>query len=186
MNILIISSTPKSEGLCASLVEAATKAARAAANVRVLHLRDYNLGVCKMCGDGWGACSSEHQCTYGADGLNELQAAVAKADALVLISPVYWGEVSESMKTFLDRLRRCEASRRFEGGKTTLTEKQVILVASPGGSGNGMLTTLEQLERAVRHMDGHVFDYIGVNRWNKTYKTAALQAAIAAMAAEHK
>ncbi len=179
MNILIISGTPKPDGLCSSLVETAKKAAH---NTTVITLSEYDLSACRMCGDGWGICRSEHRCAYGDDGFDSLHEAVKNADAYVLITPVYWSEVSEAMKCFLDRLRRCEAIKQFGGSECAMTGKKCILVASPGGSGNGLLSALEQLDRAVRHMGAQVFDYIGVNRWNQTYKREALKQAVEAMA----
>jgi multimeric flavodoxin WrbA len=32
------------------------------------------------------------------------------ADAYILVSPVYWGDLSETAKAFMDRVRRCEAA----------------------------------------------------------------------------
>ena len=97
-----------------------------------------------------------------------MQKAVKNADLLCIISPVYWGETSECLKNFLDKLRRCEF-----GDKGALSGKQVLLVASPGGSGNGALTCLEQFDRFCRHTGAVIFDYIGINRWNSDYKGVA-------------
>jgi len=74
-----------------------------------------------------------------------------------------------------------------------------ILIASPGGSGNGMLTCLEQLDRFCRHTGAVILDYIGnlhraktlsglakvplwINRWNNDYKKKAVFEAAKAMA----
>ncbi len=164
-----------------SLVKAAEASAKGIADTEVISLHQHRLKLCQLCGEGWGICRSEHVCQFGDDGFNEIRDAVEKADVLVFVSPVYWGEVSEEMKTFIDRLRRCEASKLFEQKPSALTNKKCILVASAGGSGNGILTTLEQMERAVRHMGGVAHDYFGVNRWNKDYKTAALKEAVRAV-----
>lgn len=186
MNTLILSGTPKSEGLCVSLVEAAASAAReASAHCDVEALSSYKLGVCAMCNDGWGTCNKEHACAYGDDGFSALQKKMAGADCVIFITPVYWGEVSEAMKGFIDRLRRCEATKRFQGHTPSLDGKRCLLVASAGGSGNGILTALEQMERAVRHMNGTVHDYIGVNRWNQEYKREALREAVKGMMVCH-
>ena len=98
---------------------------------------------------------------------------------LCLVTPVYWGEMAEGLKSFLDRLRRCEHMAK-EGG--ALAGKQALLVASPGGSGNGALTCLEQMDRFCRHTGAVIFDYIGVNRWNQDYKRESAYAAAKAMA----
>jgi multimeric flavodoxin WrbA len=105
-----------------------------------------------------------------------------QADGYILVTPVYWGEMSESAKAFTDRLRRCEASR--EAGKSILFKKPVIAVAAAGGSGGGMITCLLSMERWIQHVQGRVFDLIPVNRWSRRYKLAAIRAAGRAMASE--
>jgi multimeric flavodoxin WrbA len=179
MKVVVLSGTPKSEGLSASCVTAATTGVeKAGASVVVIDLCKTSIERCKVCGDGWGICRNEHVCAYGEDGFNEVSKEIAEADALVIQTPVYWGETSEVLKSFLDRFRRCEALKE----NTALTGKEVLLIAAPGGSGNGLLTCLGQMERAVQHMRGHVFDYIGVNRWNQEYKLKAIEAAAEALA----
>ena len=50
------------------------------------------------------------------DDFQALHQRLIKADACVLVTPVYWGEMSESAKAFTDRLRRCEGTRGTESG----------------------------------------------------------------------
>jgi multimeric flavodoxin WrbA len=143
---------------------------------------------CHVCGEGWGSCREQHRCAFGGDGFNEAQEAVGKADLLCFITPVYWGEMAEGIKCFFDRLRRCEATKRFGGREadSIFAGKQTLLAASPGGSGNGALSCLEQMDRFCRHTGALIFDYIGINRWNRDYKTAAAYAAARAMAEGRK
>jgi multimeric flavodoxin WrbA len=176
LNYLIISGNPKRDGLCYSVSEEARRGALdGGAEVEVLTLE--KLDRCHVCGNGWGTCREEHTCVFGDDGFNAAQGKVWKADAFCFITPVYWGEMAESLKCFFDRLRRCEfgQSRAFSG-------KPVLLVASPGGTGNGMLTCLEQMDRFSRHTGAIIFDYIGINRWNSDYKRRAVYEAVKAMA----
>ena len=179
MKVVVLSGTPKHEGLSVSCVSAAvTGLEKAGASATVINLCETSIGRCKVCGDGWGICREEHICAYGDDGFAEVAMKVSAADALVIQTPVYWGETSEALKAFLDRYRRCEALKE----NTALTGKEVLLIAAPGGTGNGLLTCLGQMERAVQHIRGHVFDYIGVNRWNREYKLKAIEAAAEALA----
>ena len=194
MKVLIISCSPKSEGICHSLVTAALDTCKkSGADAEVLKLTDHRLEQCKMCGDGWGICRSEHRCQYGdQDGFNTLVEKFSRSDAFVFITPVYWGDVSEAFKDFFDKLRRCQASKRRNEDKNIksfFTDKPSILVASAGGSGNGIINTLTQMERAIVHMGGDgmpkeekgIYDYIAVNRWNKDYKLESLKASVASM-----
>ena len=86
--------------------------------------------------------------------------------------------MSEAMKAFTDRLRRCEAPRKPE---SLLAGKPVIAVAAAGGSGNGMITCLLSMERWIDHVRARKFDLIPVNRWSRPYKLAAIQAAAEGM-----
>jgi multimeric flavodoxin WrbA len=182
MKIGILSGNPKKDGLCQSVIDAVREGAlEGEAKVDEIRLCDYEIGRCHDCGDGWGTCRSGHFCTYGEDGFNSARERVAACDAIILVSPVYWGETTEALKTFIDRLRRCEFN---PDGR--LRNKQAILIAVPGGSGNGLLSCLEQMDRFCRHTGMLIFDYIGVNRWNSDYKRLAARAAGLALAAGRK
>jgi len=192
MKLLIISGTPKKDGLSHSLAAGACEAAKAqGAEAEIIQLN--GLSACRMCGEGWGTCNSKHSCEFGdADNFNKFHDKIRWADGFVLITPVYWGEVSEGMKIFLDKLRRCEATKQWdsnEPGSSFLVGKSSILVASAGGGGGGISSTFVQMERAISHMGGTTypydiygfFDYIAVNRWNQDYKREALMKAVTAL-----
>ena len=180
MRYLIISGNPKTDGLCHSLQEAVLSgASEGGAQVETLSLE--GLARCRVCQEGWGTCRSERRCQFGGDGFDAAQQAVRAADAFCLITPVYWGEMAEGIKCFADKLRRCEF-----GQAGALSGKQVLLIASAGGSGNGLLTCLEQMDRFCRHTGAVIFDYVGTNRWNNDYKRAAAYAAARAMAEGRK
>lgn len=142
-----------------------------------VRLNDLQIGKCQACDNGWGTCLEEHTCKLQ-DDFQMLQERVRQADAYVLVTPVYWGEMSESSKAFTDRLRRCEATRKEESG---LFNKPVIAVAAAGGSGNGMITCLASMERWIEHVRARKFDLIPVNRWSREYKLEAIRAAAQAM-----
>ena len=191
MKILIISGTPKLEGLTYSFVKAAEGTTVESGNeAEVIRLSGMDLTKCKMCGDGWGSCFSEHKCKFGdADGFNELQNKVRDADAFVYITPVYWGEISEDMKIFFDKLRRCQATKQWDDKideGSALSGKTGIMVAVAGGGGGGIVSTFSDIERAVSHMGGNIFDYIAVNRWNQEYKREALIAAVKTLISHKK
>jgi multimeric flavodoxin WrbA len=182
MKVCILSGNPKKDGLCQSVIDAARVGAEeAGAEVDEIRLCDLNLISCKVCGDGWGTCRDKNNCAFGSDGFDEVKARVQASDAVILASPVYWGETSEAFKSFIDRLRRCEF-----GQVGILSSKQVLIIAVPGGSGNGLLSCFEQMDRFCRHTGAVIFDYIGVNRWNSDYKREAAKAAANALASGRK
>jgi len=191
MKLLIISGTPKKEGICHSLVKIAENTAiEIGAETEVVKLTDYAFMACKMCDEGWGQCLTDHLCRFGdKDGFNALQQKFKEADAFVFITPVYWGEASEAFKTFFNKLRRCQATKQWDGNDTGdgsyLAGKLIILVASAGGSGNGILSTLTEMERSLGHMNAgsrsNIYDYICVNRWNQEYKRETLKLAVTSL-----
>jgi multimeric flavodoxin WrbA len=184
MKILIISGTPKTEGLSCSCVAAVLEGVQdSGASVEVIRLSDGKLSNCAMCEDGWGDCYDKHICRFGNDGFSTIQKKIAEADAVAIVTPVYWGDMTEAMKCFFDRFRRCEAIKGDEGA---LAGKPVLLVVSPGGSGNGMISCLEQMERLSHHLHAKIFDFIGVNRWNREYKLIAIKAGAKAMVSSLK
>jgi len=179
MNIIVLSASPNKDGLTAACAAAAVAGVQAAGGAAEhVRLNDLHIGACKACDNGWGACRDLHYCQV-TDDFQGLHARVVKADGLILVTPVYWGDMSESTKAFTDRLRRCEARRRAESG---LAGKPVLAVAAAGGSGGGMITCLANMERWIQHVQGRLWDLIPVNRWSKPYKLAAIQAAAEAMA----
>lgn len=179
MKVLIISGTPKTEGLSCSCVDAVRDGVlESGASVEVIRLCDEKLSHCVVCDEGWGECRDKHICSFGDDGFSSIQQKIQNANAVAIVTPVYWGDMSETMKSFFDRFRRCEAIRGEEGA---LAGKSVLLVVSPGGSGNGMISCLQQLERLSQHLHAKIFDFIGVNRWNREYKLVAIKAAAKVM-----
>jgi multimeric flavodoxin WrbA len=186
MKYLIVSGNPKKHGLCHSIVEAVKQGAeKGGADTELVTVE--KLGRCRVCGEGWGICQELHRCVFGNDGFDEVQEKIRQADLLCFITPVYWEEMTETLKNFFDRFRRCEADFLATPGRPpTLKGKQVLLVASPGGSGNGGPACLSQMDRFCRHTGAVIFDYISVNRWNKDYKREAAFAAAKAMAGGRK
>jgi multimeric flavodoxin WrbA len=181
MNVIVLSSSPNKDGLTAACAAAAIMGIRlAGGHAQEVRLNDLAVGMCEACDNGWGTCQTDHECQVE-DDFQELHAAVRQADALVLVSPVYWGEMSESAKAFTDRLRRCEATL---SENSHLAGKPLIAVAAAGGSGGGMITCLLSMERWIDHIRARKFDLIPVNRWSRDYKLVAIQAAARTMVQE--
>jgi len=180
MNVIVISSSPNVGGLTAACTTSVAEGVRqAGGEAEEVRLNEMKVGMCQACDNGWGTCRKDHVCQVE-DGFQALHARVLAADALVLATPVYWGEMSESAKALTDRLRRCEASRGDESG---LRGRPVICVAAAGGSGGGMISCLLSMERWIQHVRACTFDLIPVNRWSRPYKLAAIREASRAMAA---
>lgn len=177
--VAVITSSPNKDGLTAACGEAARKGLdEAGAEVDLIDLNSHNVGRCQACGTGYGTCRTLRSCQVQ-DDFQALHQRLVTADAYVVVSPVYWGDLSESAKAFLDRVRRCEATAREE---SRLTGKPCIGVAAAGGSGNGTITCLLTMQRLFGHVRSEIFDLITITRKSRSYKLLAIEAAAKAMA----
>jgi len=179
MKIIVIQSSPNRDGLTAACTAAAASGAReAGAEVEDIRLNDLDVGLCAACDNGWGPCRREHRCQVE-DDFQALHARVSAADALIIVTPVYYGQPSESVRAFMDRFRRCEATK---GAESALAGKYVLSVGAAGGSGNGTITCLDELERWCKHLRAERWDLIPVTRRSRSYKLGTIREAAKAMA----
>lgn len=167
MKTIIFTSSPNDNGLTAACGNAAMLGVSESKNdATIISLNKLMIGNCKSCGDGWGTCKNKHECQVS-DDFQSLHSSMKEVDAFVFITPVYWGEMSESMKAFTDRLRRCEAWKKEN---SLFFSKPVICVAAAGGSGNGTLSCLSSMERFVMHVGAEKFDFISITQKSRVYK----------------
>ncbi|MDP4143796.1 MAG: flavodoxin family protein [Bacillota bacterium] len=176
MKIMIITSSPNINGLteaCGQTTKAALK--EAGAEVTYIRLNDLKVSNCHACENGFGTCSTSYSCQRQ-DDFQGLHSLVAEMDAYFFITPVYWGDMSESAKAFFDRLRRCEA---YNKGRNNLEGKPVVCIAAAGGSGNGLLSCLFGMERIMMHLRAERFDFIGITNKTRNYKLDSIKACAA-------
>ena len=181
MRVVGLNASPNEDGLTATMLEAALEgAAEAGAEVETIHLKRFAILSCRQCANGWGLCRKEGACIEE-DDFADLKARLEAADAIILSTPVYFGEVSEVAKNFLDRLRRCA----FAGPQANVLKgKPVIGIAAAGGSGGGIVSCQSILERYSNHLGLRIFDMIPVTRFTRSYKTETARAAGKAMVEE--
>lgn len=177
--VFVLSSSPNTDGLTAACARAAVNGLQSGGKDAVeIRINDENIGLCQACGNGWGTCRSDHHCQI-IDGFQDLHEKIRNAEALVLVTPVYYGEMSESMKAFTDRLRRCEASA---GDRCAFAGKQVLSIPAAGGGGGGLPTCAASMDRFIQHVKANRFDLVTVNRWNREIKLKAITGSAKAMA----
>src|SRR5688572_4041807 len=71
-----------------------------------VYLLEADINMCIQRGqDGFGECLNRGVCALE-DGFGPLVEKVRKADLVVFATPVYWGDLSEIIRAFIDRLRR--------------------------------------------------------------------------------
>jgi multimeric flavodoxin WrbA len=180
MKVLIVTSTPNKEGLTAACGEAARQGVvDGGSRARLINLNEYKILRCAVCDNGWGSCLKQHRCRLE-DDFNELQQMFAEAEGFAWVTPVYFGELSETMKAFFDRLRRCEAPKKG-GEKTAVEGKPTVCVAAAGGSGNGAVHCLAEMERLLVQLRGAPHDYVAVTQKTRDYQTETIHDALASM-----
>ncbi len=160
-------------GLTSSLAQAFLKGVEAeGGKTELIHLNKLNIKPCIACDQGWGKCRTEGTCIIQ-DDFEVLRKKIAEADALVFATPVYFGDLSESARLFLDRLRRCETFSGLE----TFKGKKAVGITSAGGGGGGAVRALFNLEHYLRRVEFEIFDLIPVTKVSKDHKLEMLEKA---------
>lgn len=121
-----------------------------------------NIKKCMSCGErGWGICLKEHKCIIQ-DDFNKIYNLMGEHDGYIFITPVYFWEMSESAKTFFDRLKRCDSFN----DNSKIKGKKFISIACAGGSGNGTENTLKAFDVLNHFMNMEMIGRIPVTRFN--------------------
>lgn len=105
MKIIAFNGSPRKKWNTATLLQKALEgAASGGAETEMVHLYDLNYKGCISCfacktigGRSYGRCAVQ-------DDLAAVFSRIEQADAIILGSPVYYGDVSGEMKSFLERL----------------------------------------------------------------------------------
>ena len=174
MKVVAIQGSPNVDGLTSTGAQRALDGAQTAgADVELIHLRKADIRACLACDQGWGKCRDEGACVIE-DEFEATRRKLYEADAIILSTPVYFGETSEIVKAFMDRLRRCE---RGVKERSPLPNRPVLGIAAAGGSGRGTISCSLMLERCFSHIGLRLLDVLPLTRWNRDYVLPALEGA---------
>ncbi len=135
MNIIGIIASPRKEGNTAWIVKKILEGAKEqGAETRAWHFCDLNIKPCQGC-----LCchKSDGGCVIN-DDMQILYDALEKADALVLGSPVYMGQMSAQAKIITDRLFAKISPRFSPYFKEKTVKKKLILTFNQGNPDPGM------------------------------------------------
>jgi multimeric flavodoxin WrbA len=105
MKVMAFNGSPRKKWNTASLLKKAMEgAASQGADTRLVHLYDLRFKGCISC----FACKTRGGKSYGTcavqDDLTTIYAEIKKADAVILGSPIYFGDVTGELRSFLERL----------------------------------------------------------------------------------
>jgi multimeric flavodoxin WrbA len=173
MNLLVISGTRNPNGQTARATEALVEGIETSGGTtETVYLPPMHIERCRQCDDdGWGICRSDGRCTIE-DDLASLTDKIEAADAVVFTTPVYFSDLSESLRTFLDRLRRTCVN---QSGRQRIEGKPAAGICVAGGGGGGAPACTENLDKILRTCGFDVLDVVPVRRQNLDAKEAALR-----------
>lgn len=173
MRILIVSGSRNPKGQTARAAAALRDGCESArGDTETVFLPTLRIERCRQCeDDGWGLCRKGDCCVIE-DDLAPLVEKIRAADAVIFATPVYFSDLSESLRAFLDRLRRiC-----VHGGKKDRIEgKPAVGICVAGGGGGGAPRCARNLERILATCGFDVVDMVPARRQNLEMKLDLLR-----------
>lgn len=172
MRVLMISGSRNETGQTARAAQALLAGVTAAGGeIESIYLPALDIQRCRQCDDnGWGQCRRAGSCVID-DDFAEIFGKAAAADALVFATPVYYSDLSESMRTFTDRLRRVCT---HQAGRSQVEDTPTVGVCVAGGGGGGAPACCVSLDKVLRTAGLDVVDMLPVRRQNLEAKVAQL------------
>lgn len=153
-------------------------------------LLDLKLERCRQCEiDGWGICRREGVCIIKDDFAATVDKLLA-ADIVVFANPVYFGDLSESMRSFTDRLRRIRFRRVISTAPgmppppsgapgapvvPNIQGQAAVALCLAGGGGGGGPNALVNLERVLQTCGFNLIDTVLIRRQNLELKLEVLR-----------
>ena len=175
MYILAISGSRNPNGKTGEAIKAIQKGvAGAVGTSELIFLPELTIERCRQCDiDGYGICRREGWCVIK-DDFAAITDKITKADALVIATPVYYQDISESMRAFLDRFHRTRPMRR-PGPPILEGSKSAVGLCYAGGSGFGTASCAANLDKILAECNFDVVDMILVRRQNLEMKLPYLE-----------
>jgi multimeric flavodoxin WrbA len=174
MHVVMISGSRNEKGRTAQCLEAIGRGvATDGGTSERFFLPVLKIERCRQCDlDGWGDCRRKGICIIE-DDFQMLIDKMKNADAVVIASPVYLLDITESMRAFLDRVRRIT----FMQKENLLRGKPTVLLTLAGGGGRGTAPALATLDRQIFESGFDIVDLWSVRRQNFDIKVPMLEAA---------
>jgi multimeric flavodoxin WrbA len=157
--VLGLVGSPNKAGRTSELVSAALEGARGAeAAIELIQMSDYVVGACKDCVP-W-VCNTNQKCTYADKSFEMLSKKILGCGALVIGTPVYWGDTSGMVRYLFLKMYRVFA------GSGQLKGLPAVGIAIAGGSGNGLTTGLKPIYHFYRTMQMRAIEPLPTTRFD--------------------
>lgn len=166
MNIVCLLGSPRRKGNSATIAgKFIDTATGLGANCQTFQLNKLTYRGCQAC---YGCKTREERCILK-DDLTDVLEAVAKADVLVMATPVYYGDISSQLKAFVDRsfsflvpdfINSPNPSRLSPG-------KKLVIITSQGQPDESLFTDIypryENFFQWYGYQDNHLIRACGVS-----------------------
>lgn len=165
--VLGLVGSPNKTGRTNELVSAALAGAtHAGANIELVQMSDHVVKACRDCLP-WG-CVTNLKCSYKDDGFEVLSQKIVNCGALIIGTPVYWGDTSGMVRYLFIKMCRVFARSGQLKGLPSLG------MAIAGGTGNGLTTGLRPIYHFFRIMQMRSLEPLPATRFDfdKAIKTA--------------
>jgi multimeric flavodoxin WrbA len=174
MKLLILMGSRNPEGKTAEGARAFLKGIiEGGSRGEMVFLPEMNIERCRQCeANGWGICKEQGRCIIEEDDFAPLVEKIRNADAVFFGNPVYFGGLSESLRAFLDRLRRICINPK---GKEKIGGKPCVGMCLAGGGGGGAPACTVSLEKSLGLCGFDVVDLIPARRQNFDVKLDVLK-----------
>ena len=177
MLILMLSGSRNRKGRTARAMEAIGKGVRkAGGKTESIFLTELAIERCRQCNkEGYGICISKRRCIIK-DDFASVVAKMKAADVVVFASPVYFLDLSESMRAFLERARRIiPDSARYLPFNAVKGATPAVGVCLAGKNGGGATNCCMNLEKNIKECGFDVVDMIPLRRQNLEFKLPILE-----------
>jgi multimeric flavodoxin WrbA len=132
MNIVILNASPRKKGITTTLLNEFETTVNPGHEVEVVRILKLKIKPCIGC----LKCRPDKNCVLPWDDAHILAEKIRGSDLIVIGSPVYWGNIPGTLKTFFDRnvplFEYCEAKAIKYIPKPQLEGKRAILIISGG------------------------------------------------------
>ncbi len=157
--VLGLVGSPNPKGRTNELVTAALEGAgRAGAAVELIQMSDHVVAACRDCLP-W-TCLTNLECNFDDEAFQFLSQKILNCGALVLGTPVYWGDTSGMVKYFILKMFRVFAR------SAPLKGLPALGLSIAGGTGNGLISGLRPVYHFFQVMQMRAIEPLPVTRFN--------------------
>ncbi len=173
MKITAICGSRNPQGQTAQAADAVLMGAEGkGASVQRIFLPTQTIQRCRQCNDdGWGICRRRGECVIP-DDFASIVELLRQSDGVIFATPVYYADLSESMRAFTDRLRRICT---HEAGNNGIEKTPAVGLCIAGGGGGGAPHCGTSLEHVVIGSKFNLIDMISLRRQNLQAKKPQLE-----------